>query len=87
MLASAIYMILRKTVLFVVAGVMCLSSFSPPTPVDPEVLNEDTGEYFLPDYGETLISSHRSGKGAAPENTMMAIKSNLIYSEDDSAII
>lgn len=87
MLMSAIYMFLRKTVLFVVAGIMCLSSFSPPSPVDPEVLNQNMGEYFLPDYGETLISSHRSGKGAAPENTLMAIKSNLVYSEDDSAII
>lgn len=82
-----LYMFLRKTILFVVAGVMCLSSFVPPAPAEPQVLNKDTGEYFLPDYGNTLISSHRSGKGAAPENTLMAVKSNLVYAEDDSAII
>ncbi len=81
------YMFMRKTVLFVVAGLMCLSSFSAPVPKEPQVLNKDTGNYFLPDYGNTLISSHRSGKGAAPENTMMAIKSNLIYASTDSAII
>ena len=81
------YMILRKTVLFFIAGVMCLSSFTAPSPQEPQILNKDTGNYFLPDYGSTLISSHRSGKGAAPENTLMAIKSNLIYASSDSAII
>lgn len=87
MLMSAVFTILQKILLFIVAGVMCLSSFTPPAPIEPEVKNEQTGDYFLPDYGETLISSHRSGKGAAPENTLMAVKSNLIYAEDDSAII
>lgn len=82
-----LYQILRKSVLFIVAGFMCLSSFSAPTPEEPQILNENTGNYFLPDYGNTLISSHRSGKGAAPENTLMAIKSNLVYAETDSAII
>lgn len=81
------YMILRKTVFFLVAGIMCLSSFTTPAPEDPQVTNENTGNYFLPDYGNTLISCHRSGKGAAPENTLMAVKSNLIYAETDSAII
>lgn len=87
MLINAVYMLLRKTVLLVVSAIMCLSTFSPTAPVEPQILNENTGNYFLPDYGETLISSHRSGKGAAPENTLMAVKSNLVYSEDDSAII
>ena len=82
-----VYMFLRKTVLFFVAGIMCLSSFTAPAPEEPQILNKDTGNYFLPDYGNTLISSHRSGKGAAPENTLMAIESNLVYSETDSAVI
>ena len=81
------YMFLRKTILFIIAGLMCLSSFTAPAPAEPQVKNQDTGVYFLPGYGSTLISSHRSGKGAAPENTLMAVKSNLIYSEDASAII
>lgn len=84
---ESIYMFLRKTVLFIVAGIMCLSSFSPPTFEEPKVKNRDTGNFFLPDYGNTLISSHRSGKGAAPENTLMAVKSNLVYASSDSAII
>ena len=57
------YMIMRKTVLFFIAGLMCLNSFTAPVPQEPQVLNKDTGNYFLPDYGNTLISSHRSGKG------------------------
>ncbi len=77
----------KNGLFFLVAGVMCLSSFSQPVVEEPKVLNESTGEYFLPDYGETLVSSHRSGKGAAPENTLMAIKSNLVYASSDSAII
>ncbi len=84
---NIIYMVLRKTVFFILAGVMCLSSFTPSLPEEPTVMNKDTGNFFLPDYGNTLVSSHRSGKGAAPENTLMAIKSNLIYAQDDSAII
>lgn len=84
---SICFTVAKKVLLFVIAGLMCLSSFAPPALETPEVMNKDTGEYFLPDYGSTLISSHRSGKGAAPENTLMAVKSNLIYSQDDSAII
>lgn len=84
---QSILTILTKIPLFIVAGIMCLSSFAPPSPEQPKVLNSDTGRYFLPDYGSTRISSHRSGKGAAPENTLMAIKSNLKYAESDSAII
>lgn len=82
-----IFKILSRFPLFIVAGVMCLSSFAPPEPQEPQIYNKDTGNYFLPDYGNTLISSHRSGRGAAPENTLMAIKSNLIYAETDSAVI
>ncbi len=78
---------MKKIILFIVAGLMCISSFSQPTPETPTFKNQDTGNYFLPDYGNTLVSCHRSGKGAAPENTLMAVKSNLVYAEDDSAII
>ncbi len=81
------YMFLRKTVLFIIAGFMCLSSFTPPPDVVPQNPNKDTGNFFLPDYGNTIVSSHRSGKGAAPENTLMAIKSNLIFSDDDASVI
>ena len=82
-----IWMLLRKTVLMVVSAVMCITPLSPPAAVEPEVMNQNTGNYFLPDYGNTLVSSHRSGKGAAPENTLMAVQSNLVYAEGDSAII
>ncbi len=82
-----IWMLLRKTVLMVVSAVMCITPLSPPVAVEPEVMNQNTGNYFLPDYGNTLVSSHRSGKGAAPENTLMAVQSNLVYAEGDSAII
>lgn len=79
--------ILRKVILFVIAGFMCLGTLSPTEYEEPRNPNFDTGEYFLPDYGSPLISSHRSGKGAAPENTLMAIRSNLEYAEGDSAIM
>ena len=87
MIYLLIYRILRKTVFFLMAGLMCLSSFAPPADEPPQYFNKDTGNFFLPDYGNTIVSSHRSGKGAAPENTLMAIKSNLKFSEEDSAII
>ncbi len=82
-----IHLILRKTILFFVAGVMCLGSLSMPEYEEPQNPNRDTGDYFRPDFGHPLISSHRSGKGAAPENTLMAIKSNLIYAGTGSAVI
>ena len=84
---TSFYCILRKTVLFIVAGFMCLGTFSAPAKEEARNPNVSTGDYFRPDYGHTLISSHRSGKGAAPENTLMAIKSNLVYAESGSAII
>ena len=82
-----VYLVLRKTVLFVVAGFMCIGTFSVPAYEEPQNPNENTGDFFRPDYGHTLISSHRSGKGAAPENTMLAIRSNLKYADSDSPII
>jgi glycerophosphoryl diester phosphodiesterase len=81
------YGILRRTILFIAAGFMCLGTFSAPAKEEPRNLNAGTGDYFRPDYGHTLISSHRSGKGAAPENTLLAIKSNLTYADSGSAII
>ena len=82
-----VYFILRKTILFLVAGFMCLGTFSMPEYEEPKNPNHDTGDYFRPDFGHPLISAHRSGKGAAPENTLMAIKSNLVYADTGSAII
>ena len=76
-LFSAAQMILRKVLLFIVAGIMCLSSFSAVEKAEPTLKNADTGDYFLPNYGETLVAAHRAGKGNAPENTMMAVKSCL----------
>ncbi|MBR5428586.1 MAG: hypothetical protein IK118_09580 [Clostridia bacterium] len=82
-----IHFVLRKTILFFIAGCMCLNTFGATVYEEPQNPNADTGEYFLPDFGNPLISSHRSGKGAAPENTLMAIKSNLIYADSGSAIM
>ncbi len=86
-LFSAVYLVLKKFVLFFIAGIMCLNTFSPTEPEQPQILNNNTGDFFLPDYGHTLISSHRSGKGAAPENTLRAINSNLVYSDSDSPVM
>ena len=83
----AMYYVLRKTVLFVVAGFLCIGTFNTPPYEEPQNPNANTGDFFRPDYGRTLISSHRSGKGAAPENTMMAIRSNLKYADSESPII
>ena len=79
--------IVQKALLFILAGFMCIGTLTPPEYEEPKNPNVNTGDFFRPDYGHTLISSHRSGKGAAPENTMMAIKSNLVYADTDSPII
>ncbi len=63
-----------RVALFIIAGVMCLYPMERPTITEPELKNKDTGSCFLPDYGQPLISAHRTGRGVAPENTMMAIK-------------
>ncbi len=86
-LHDVVHLILRKTILFLVAGFLCLGTFSMPAYEAPKNPNVNTGDYFRPDYGHPLISSHRSGKGAAPENTLKAVKSNLIYAASDAAII
>lgn len=72
---------LKKVLIFIISGLMCLSSFSPVATIEPEVKNRDTGNYFLPDYGETLVAAHRSGKGNAPENTLAAVK-NCLQSDE-----
>ena len=74
---SAVFAALKKVVLFIIAGLMCLSSFTQVEKAEPGLKNSSTGEYFLPDYGEPLVAAHRTGKGNAPENTMMAIKNCL----------
>lgn len=78
---AAAFAVLRKVVYFIIAGLMCLSSFSPVAKVEPTLKNKDTGDYFLPDYGETLVAAHRSGKGNAPENTLAAVK-NCLQSDE-----
>lgn len=72
-----------KPAKFIGSGLRTLSSFTEPVRYKPAFPNKDTGNYYLPEYGHTLIAAHRTGKGYAPENTMMAIKSCL---ESDTRI-
>lgn len=74
---------LKNLVVFLISGIMAISSFSAPVRTEPTNPNSNTGNRFLPDYGETLISAHRVGKGNAPENTLMAIENCL---ESDTQI-
>ena len=76
-----INVVFQKVVLFILAGLMCLSSFTPVKMAEPELKNKNTGNYFLPDYGDTLVAAHRSGKGNAPENTLAAVK-NCLQSDE-----
>ncbi len=66
-----------RLVLFIIAGIMCLTPLERPVRTEPTLMNKDTGCYFLPDYGDMLVAAHRTGKGNAPENTLMSIKSCL----------
>lgn len=59
------------------AAYMCVSSFSPIAPTAPGVFNKDTDNFWLPDYGQTLVAAHRIGKSTAPENTLMAVETCL----------
>lgn len=81
------YAIVKKVFLFIIAGFMCLGTLSPTAYEEPQNPNYDTGEYFLPDYGNPLVSSHRSGKGEAPENTLKAIEASIENVTDKSSII
>lgn len=83
MITGFIINALKRTLFFLISGIMCISSFTAPVRVEPSNPNSNTGNCFLPDYGETLISAHRLGKGYAPENTIMAIKTCL---ESDTRI-
>ena len=78
---AAAFAVLRKVAYFIIAGLMCLSSFTAVDKAEPTVKNKNTGDYFLPDYGETLVAAHRSGKGNAPENTLAAVK-NCLQSDE-----
>ena len=78
---AAAFAVLRKVVYFIIAGLMCLSSFTAVDKAEPTIKNKNTGDYFLPDYGETLVAAHRSGKGNAPENTLAAVK-NCLQSDE-----
>ena len=59
------------------SAILCLTSFTPPERTAPTLFNHDTGNYFLPDYGQTLVAAHRTGKSKAPENTRMAVENGL----------
>lgn len=78
---AAVFAVLRKVAYFIIAGLMCLSSFTAVDKAEPTIKNKNTGDYFLPDYGETLVAAHRSGKGNAPENTLAAVK-NCLQSDE-----
>ncbi len=75
--AGTLRRLLRRAVFFVFAAVLCFTAFAPLPRTEPAVRNADTGAYFLPDYGKTLVAAHRTGKGLAPENTRMAVESCL----------
>lgn len=68
---------LAKPALFISSGIKSISSVTEPERVLPANPNKNSGNYYLPDYGNTLLAAHRLGKGNAPENTMMAIKACL----------
>ncbi|MCR5485311.1 MAG: hypothetical protein K6F09_06930 [Clostridiales bacterium] len=68
-------MLIYRIITFIVGAIMCFSPLERPVITEPETKNYDTGCYFLPDYGHPLIAAHRTGKGLAPENTLMAIQS------------
>ena len=61
-------------------------AFSPLPRTAPTIRNHDTGQSFLPDYGHPLVAAHRIGKGDAPENTLMAVRTCL-ESENSPDII
>ena len=69
--------LLRNAVFFLLSGILCFSTFAPLPRTEPTVINKDTGDFFLPDYGRTHVAAHRMGKSLAPDNTMLALKTNL----------
>ncbi len=73
-ISSFIVRFVYKAVLFIISGLMCVIPMEKSVMTEPTLKNADTGNYFLPDYGDTLIAAHRLGKGNAPENTLMAIE-------------
>lgn len=66
--------LLRSIVFCLFSAILCFNTFAPLPRTEPTVKNKDSGEYFLPDYGKTLVAAHRMGKSLAPDNTMMALK-------------
>lgn len=78
--------LLRSVVFFLLSGILCFNSFTPPVRTLPTVKNQNTGEYFLPDYGNTLVAAHRMGKDLGPDNTMFALK-RCLESENPPDII
>lgn len=80
------WQLLQQTVFFLAAAIICFMATAPAPLTPPSVRNKDTGNYFLPDYGHTLVAAHRAGKDYAPENTLMAVESCL-HSETPPDII
>lgn len=60
-----------KLILFVL---VFLTASLPGNPLEPIVENQAASNPYICRYGETQISAHRSGAGAAPENTLMAFQ-------------
>ena len=60
-----------KLVLFVL---VFLTAALPGNPLEPIVKNENADNPYIQQYKGTQISAHRSGAGAAPENTLMAFQ-------------
>ena len=66
--------LLRSVIFGLVSAILCLNTFSPLPRTEPTVRNQDTGSFFLPDYGSTHVAAHRMGKSLGPDNTMLALK-------------
>ena len=81
-----LHKLLRNAVFFLLSAIFCFSTFSPLPRTAPTVRNEDTGSFFLPDYGHTLVAAHRMGKSVGPDNTMLALKTCLESSNPPDVI-
>ena len=76
----------RRLFFCIFSAIVCFNTFAPLPRTEPTVKNKDTGEFFLPDYGNTLVAAHRMGKSLAPDNTMLAVKRCLESSRQPDVI-
>lgn len=74
---NPLHKLLRNAVFFLLSAIFLFSAFAPLPRTEPTVKNKDTGNFFLPDYGETHVAAHRMGKSLAPDNTILSLKKNL----------